>query len=418
VAVLRIGHRCPQCGAPVTLEETDRLLSCDYCRVRLYITSAGHLRYSLPAKAGSAEGLLMAPYWRFRGMQLSLAPYNVKSRVLDASFLAAGHDFLPESLGVRPQGLKLAFAAGDSGAGYLPLSRSLEDVMRRIGALCSFNEAVTGEASFYSAFVGEAVSVIYFPLYVRGNAIYDAILDRPLARRTLQRAEEFERAGPGGCAVNFLPALCPDCGWDLEGERDSVALLCRNCDSFWSVGKDGLDRVPYVVYPSSALDTVHVPFWRMEGRVEGLEAGSYLDLVRIANLPVAPRREWRDRPLYFWSPAFRAAPRVFMRLARQMTMLQPGGQNEEATRCLRLYPVTLGSAAAAEGLKVILASVAAAKRKVFPAVADAEVSCKSSTLVFLPFVARGQEFIETEMGLSIPQNALRRAMSAPTALRP
>lgn len=414
MAVLRIWHHCPQCGAPVTLEETDRLFSCEYCRVRLYITSTGHLRYSLPAKTESAEGLLMAPYWRFRGMQLSLAPYDIKSRVLDANFLATGHDFLPESLGVRPQGLKLAFAKEEDGSGYLPLSSSLQEAMQKIGALCSFTEAVTGETSFYSAFVGEAVSVIYFPLYVRGNAIYDAILDRPLARRTLMRAEDFDHAEAGGWSVNFLPALCPECGWDLEGERDSVALLCRNCDSLWSVGKDGLSRVLYTLYSSNAEDTVHVPFWRMEAHVEGLEVRSYLDLVRIANLPVAPRKEWGERPLYFWSPAFRVAPPVFIRLARQMTMLQPRGRDEAALCSMRLYPVTLGQADAAAGLKVILASVAAAKRKFFPMLAGVEVSLKSSTLVFLPFEVRGQEFIETEMGIGIPQNSLRRAMGAPS----
>ncbi|MGD9137268.1 MAG: hypothetical protein PVH42_10930, partial [Desulfobacterales bacterium] len=32
-----IEYQCPQCGAPATIEETDRLFTCQFCRVNSYL---------------------------------------------------------------------------------------------------------------------------------------------------------------------------------------------------------------------------------------------------------------------------------------------------------------------------------------------------------------------------------------------
>ena len=39
--------QCPQCGAPVTLEEADRILACAFCRVRLLLIHPGYPQYYL-----------------------------------------------------------------------------------------------------------------------------------------------------------------------------------------------------------------------------------------------------------------------------------------------------------------------------------------------------------------------------------
>ena len=61
----QIEQGCPQCGAPVTLDETDRLLACPFCRTRLYLVPEGHFRYHIPPAAGNRRGTplrsLLAP---------------------------------------------------------------------------------------------------------------------------------------------------------------------------------------------------------------------------------------------------------------------------------------------------------------------------------------------------------------------
>ena len=44
---LHLSHQCPQCGAPVELDETDRIFACPSCQVRLFIHAGGPLRYYL-----------------------------------------------------------------------------------------------------------------------------------------------------------------------------------------------------------------------------------------------------------------------------------------------------------------------------------------------------------------------------------
>jgi DNA-directed RNA polymerase subunit RPC12/RpoP len=39
-----LSHQCPQCGAPVQLEETDRIFSCPFCQVRLFIHARRPIR--------------------------------------------------------------------------------------------------------------------------------------------------------------------------------------------------------------------------------------------------------------------------------------------------------------------------------------------------------------------------------------
>ena len=45
--------QCPQCGAPVTLEEADRILSCAFCRVRLIMIYPGYPQYYLEPLSGA-----------------------------------------------------------------------------------------------------------------------------------------------------------------------------------------------------------------------------------------------------------------------------------------------------------------------------------------------------------------------------
>ncbi|HDH04186.1 MAG TPA: hypothetical protein ENH01_00515 [Nitrospirae bacterium] len=52
---LQVEHQCPQCGGPVILEETDRFMSCAFCRVNLFIVSGDFSRYYLPPSTHPLE---------------------------------------------------------------------------------------------------------------------------------------------------------------------------------------------------------------------------------------------------------------------------------------------------------------------------------------------------------------------------
>ena len=106
---MKIEHECPQCGAPIILEETDRLLSCNFCRVRLYIQARDYLRYFFPPADNVKDDLLFIPYWRFRGMHFLCRTDRIEQGLLDKTFSAVNHQSIQPSLGLRPQTLKLRF---------------------------------------------------------------------------------------------------------------------------------------------------------------------------------------------------------------------------------------------------------------------------------------------------------------------
>jgi len=84
---------------------------------------------------------------------------------------------------------------------------------------------------FAKIFVGEALSQIYSPFYVT-DKVFDAVLNvrfHLLCRRTLT-FQRWREAKPDW-RIEFIPTLCPNCGWILEGEKNALVLSCKNCNS-------------------------------------------------------------------------------------------------------------------------------------------------------------------------------------------
>jgi len=117
----QIEWRCPQCGAPVVLDETDRIFSCAYCRVRLRISCRGPWRYCLPPEKGLTGDPIFVPYRRFRGLAFSCVNQEIQHRVVDSSRLALEIKGLPPSLGYRPQVLKLRPVSPSVGGAFCVL---------------------------------------------------------------------------------------------------------------------------------------------------------------------------------------------------------------------------------------------------------------------------------------------------------
>ncbi|HAR49918.1 MAG TPA: hypothetical protein DCR81_07460, partial [Smithella sp.] len=51
----QIEQQCPQCGAPIILDEADRILSCKFCRTRVYLAAEDIFRFYIPPAEGLSE---------------------------------------------------------------------------------------------------------------------------------------------------------------------------------------------------------------------------------------------------------------------------------------------------------------------------------------------------------------------------
>ena len=404
-----IQHQCPQCGAPVTLEETDRLFYCSYCRNRLYLISKDYFRYYLPSPNPASEDFIYVPYWRFKGMAFFSKADQIGHKLIDLSSMASRHSFLPHSLGVRPQVLKLKFVSPELDGKFFDASVPLKTVMKAIQKqLHSAGGNALADPLLLKAFVGDTVSLIYSPLFIKGKMFHDAILGEPIAEIPEGFVDDllsFSQQPDWG--VKFVSTLCPHCGWDLLGERDSVALFCKNCDSAWEASQMLLEKVDFGMTPGKETPSTYLPFWVMKTRIEELNLRSYADLVRVANVPKVMKKEWEGLDLNFWAPAFKVPPQIFLGLTKCMTISQPGEPFEASLPKASLYPVTLPVSEAMESIKVTLANIASNKQEIFPRLSEINVQLDKFLLVYLPFHFNGTEFINSRTQSCIHKNYLK-----------
>jgi DNA-directed RNA polymerase subunit RPC12/RpoP len=403
-----IDHQCPQCGASITLEETDRLFSCSYCRTRLYLIPKDYFRYYLPPSNLFSKDFIFIPYWRLRGMAFFCEAKELGHKIIDVSSLALRGTLLPPSLGVRPQVLKLRFVSPEMEGKSIKPHVPLDTVIRNIGVqLLPLNSSVSIGSIIHKAFIGETVSLIYSPIYVEKDIAYDAILGKSLASVPKDFTDDLlsfnqQKDWP----IQFVSTLCPNCGWDLLGERDSVALFCKNCNSAWAASQSGLEELNFGIVPSREDNTLYLPFWKMNIRIQGFKIQSYPDLIRLAEAAKVTKEEGKGLDLYFWSPAFKVPPQLFLRLTQGMTVSQPREEFERNLSGSSLYPVTLPVHEATESIKITMANFAINKEKILPKLNEIEIKLNESLLIYLPFTPSGNDFIQPHTRLCIYKSYL------------
>ena len=408
-SAIQVEHQCPQCGGPVILEESDRFISCSFCRVNLFIMYGDYLRYYLPPATQPLEETLFVPYWRFRGMRFSVVSFNVRHKLLDTNFIASDYRFMPVSMGFRAQALKVKFASSKMKTCLLKPGLSRSEAISRVEKRTGFSGNSRGNSeTFHDAFIGETVSIIYSPVYLKNDDLYDGVLDRPMSRISGEMQERLRECNEKReWEISFISALCPHCGGDLTGARDSIVLICRNCDSAWHPVRGRMERVGFRVFGGRGPGSVHLPFWKMGADVRGLELSSFGDFIRTANLPRVVTPVLEDKKLYFYLPAFRVHPGIFLGLGSRMTIIQPDGEGREEFLGTTPSPVALDDREAFGALKVLIAYMTAAKRRMFPLLPDVEISPGEAALVYFPFKVRSSELIHAQYRFSIPRNAIR-----------
>ena len=404
----QIELQCPQCGAPLVIEETDRILSCSFCRVRLYIHQKGGGRYYLTPRNAPIEDVVFAPYWRFKGMAFSVDPHGMQERLVDSNLLALRSRGFPYSLGVRPQVLRLRFTTPGLGGKFLSPDFPFEGYCMDQGNTQGIQSGVKGRGASHSKiFIGEMVSRIHSPFLVRNGTLFDAVLNSHVSELPEETLEGLSSSQDLESKVEFIPMLCPGCGWDLEGEKNALVLLCRNCESAWHVAEGSFEGLDYSFLPGDDDASVFLPFWRIHAGITGPRLTSYADLVRFANLPKAIRRGWEDRPIAYWVPAFKIQPQIFLRLARLFTASQSSGDGQKAVPSSTRHAVTLPLAEAVESVKVLIASLAVQKEAIYSILPKTTISREECRLVYFPFVLKGTELIHPAMQMSISVNAVK-----------
>ena len=379
------------------MEETDRILDCTFCRTRLFIVSTGPFHYYIPAPA--ADNLVYMPYWRIRGLAYTMKPLETTNRYFDTSLKALPLAGLVTSLGVRPQAMKLRFLTPDTPGDFLrPALKAEQSLPQSIPAK---------GAQSYDIFIGDTVSLIYTPMILKKNALHDAFDQRPVVPWTDDDSRMYPILNPSERDhTRFIATLCPHCGQDLQGAKDTLLMTCKNCQSMWSCEGTSLQSIPFAVMEGSGIPLRYLPFWRMKLRFDGIPLASLADLVRIANLPKPITPAMEEKQVFLWAPAFKINPALFLRWARQITIYQPDDDYLETIPTQPFYPATLPLKEAVESVTITLGSIVTDKRMFFTNLSRMQINIEDSLLVYQPFVEKGRELIHEKMKVVLDRNAL------------
>lgn len=406
---LRVEQNCPQCGAPVTLAETDRLLTCPYCGTKNFLRSSGVFRYLLPDRVDEAKrcDLLRVPYLRLKSTVYSVSEAGINHRIIDTTRLGHVLPGLPPTLGMRPQALKLARITPGAGGRFLRMSDKTRSILDN-GAEHGGWSGKKGPVPYHQAFIGDTFSLIYLPLTRDETHLVDAVTNNPLIE--LEQVKSLPLNGipfNPRWQIRFQPALCPRCGWSLDGEGDSLVLPCDNCDSAWEIGDHGLRRIEWMIQPGGPDTALYLAFWKISAAVPALAISSFADFLQRTNQPLVPRPSWRDTIMSFWIPAFKVRPRIFLHLARVATVSQWRLQPENGHVVPGLFPVTLPGKEAGQAIKITLAACAVSPKSIYPILPETRIIAAGRSLVFLPFVDRGHDWLQPHTGAVVAKNVLR-----------
>jgi predicted RNA-binding Zn-ribbon protein involved in translation (DUF1610 family) len=401
----QIDIQCPQCGAPVVLEETENIIECPFCRVHSILsTQPFPCYYFEPCQEKFSDiPVVFVPYWRFKGLEFILSSEKVSYRVIDNSWLAIDNldkQGIPSSLGLRSQTQKLKFIQSETKGSFYPHSISKKQILSRI------NKENPGLNKIKQAHihVGEIISLIYLPLYKTQHELFDGLTGQKID--ALPEQLSFKSKLPQ-YNFSFMPGLCPNCGWELSGETDSLVLLCKGCYRAFRIRNKELKQIE-VQFTSLKPDTgIFIPFWKFSINFSKIRCSKYSDIMRLANLPKAILEEHKIKDFYFFIPAFKVNPKLFLRLAKQTSLLQPGLSTINKLPANEFYPADLPLQEGLEAAIPVLLHLCKKKKELMDMLVLEKIKLEQYSLVYLAFREVGLEYVQEEFGFSIPKNSLK-----------
>ena len=406
---VQVEQDCPQCGAPVTLSEDDRLLTCPFCGVKNFLQTNSTFRYILPDKIEETERrhLIYAPYIRLKSNLFHITDKGIAYKIIDTTQLGFVMPGLPPSLGMRPQAMKIGRLTPQTEGQFLRLSVKAKIILEKALKLSKLSNDL-GKQLLHQAYIGDTISLMYLPLHTDDTHLLDAVTDNPLI--ALDRIKDYSLKGTGfspNWQTNFLPTLCPNCGWDLEGEKDCLVPPCHNCETAWEINKKGLKRIQWEVQPGDLTTALHLPFWKISAQIPSMEILSFADFIHRTNQPMVPRPQWHEREMQFWIPAFKLRPKIFLQIARLVTINHWRLHLEQGHSTPNLYPANLPQTEARQAIKVTLAACATSRNNIFPYLPEARIKNTKTSLAYLPFQDKGHDWFQPQTRAVIPKSVLR-----------
>ena len=341
---------------------------------------------------------------RFKGNVFYCQGIKTDFRFVDVTQLGSPINGLPRSLGFRPQAMPLKLIHPAAQGTFIKSSLSQSTLLNKVSQI---GQEPGSQDLHHRAYIGDATSLIYLPLYIHQNKLYDAVINEPVSplKAGLDLDSEFVEDKPPW-RLTVLATICPVCGWNLEGEKDSVVLVCRHCCKTWEAANGRLSLVDHVVIADIGINLTYLPFWKMTVSTSGLPLKTFADFLKISRQPRAIFDEWENEPMSFWSPAFKIRPKLFLNLLRNTTIAHPTYSHSDSLERKQLFPVTLPSSEAAQTFKLTLAAASIKKNDVFPLLPRVRFNIESLTLAYLPFMDNGHEMVQPCSQLLINKNAL------------
>jgi len=419
--VYKIEPECPQCGAPVEMDELDRLLVCPYCEVRSYLYTGDYFRLVMPHNAPGRE-LIYAPYLRFKGAVYHCQGIQVKHRILDITRNGTGVKRLPPSLGINTQIFKLKFISPKTEGTFIRFDLDRDRIIEEAGNMPDYSviNRLREPANklkvpplmsrlHHRAFIGETFSIVYLPMYIENDKLFDAVVNRPVLNLNNHiNISELYTSNPRW-KLGLLPVICPHCGWDLEGARDSNVLTCPNCQSAWAAADNKYTRVKVYSLPGEGNNMRYLPFWKITATAKSII--SFADYIRrtgcIAERDI--RSEWENIRMDFWIPAFKINPKIYLNLANRITFSLQGAELTEKMPEGNVYPATLPVSEASESIKVVFANAVSTRyrKSVYEQLPETVFEREDTALVYLPFTETAMEMIQQQSSVTFFKAALR-----------
>ncbi|MEW6221332.1 MAG: hypothetical protein AB1634_17605 [Thermodesulfobacteriota bacterium] len=394
---------CPQCGAPVALEETARLLVCQYCAVPQVVVAPAPFRYVLPHSRQAAD-VLLAPYWRFRGTVYSCDTGGLRHRHVDTTGRGVDLAGLPASLGLRPQAMRLRFATQERAGRALPPRLPLASILARAPQP---EDRPSEIRPLFAAAIGETVSLVYLPLVQAGRQVLDAVTGQPLAVGDSPEILAGVPSEPLAWRPTFLASLCPNCGAGLAGAADSLALACPNCQRLWAADAAGFRDLPWRLVPGQGPAPSYLPFWRIEAGLPALGITSRADFLRVTGQPRLPAPQDENEAMAFLVPAFKLPPPLFLTTAVRLALAGKAFPGQGTLPRQGLHGANLPRSEAVEALRLIVAQATVLRRTVLPALAEVRFAIQAIELCYLPFAAAGPDLVLEGLPLAVNKSALR-----------
>ncbi|MCD4741010.1 MAG: hypothetical protein K8R67_00800 [Desulfobacteraceae bacterium] len=412
----QIDIQCPQCGAPVVLEETENIIECPFCRVRSILSTQPYPCYYFEPRQEQLSDLSVVyiPYWRFKGLEFALNSTQVSYRVIDSSWLAIDredkHD-IPSSLGLRSQTQKLKFIQPDTKGLFCPPLINKKQILRRINKKYSKTPGVnklknkSGNQAYIH--VGEIISLIYLPFYKAKHELFDGLTGKKVDALPKQLEQFSDQGKPPEYNFSFMPGLCPNCGWELSGETDSLVLICKGCFRAFLIRNKKLNQIE-VQFASLQPDTdLFIPFWKLSINFSKIFCSKYSDIMRLANLPKAILEEHKIKDFHFFIPAFKVNPKLFLRLGKQVSLLQPDSTVLDKLPKGKIYPANLPLQEGLEAVPPVLMDLCKRKKELWDMLILEKIKLGKYSLVYLSFKKVGLEYVQSEFRFSLPKNSLK-----------